>query len=169
MGTLVEDLLAITRLVEGQPLESTEVDVARLAVEAAADHAVIDPSRPIRVDAPARAVVRGDQNRLSQVIANLLSNTRVHTPEGTSIEVTVTDTPDRVTLVVADDGPGIPEASIDKVFERFHRGDESRSRASGGTGLGLAIVDSIVEAHGGTVAARNRPSGGAEFTLTLPR
>jgi signal transduction histidine kinase len=169
MGTLVEDLLAITRLDEGQPLEFTKVDVARLAVDAAADHAVIDPSRPIEVETPAKAVVFGDQNRLAQVIANLLSNARVHTPEGTSIRVEVADGDDHVTLTVTDDGPGIPNGSLDSVFERFHRGDASRSRASGGNGLGLAIVESIVAAHGGTVTARNRTGGGAQFTLTLPK
>lgn len=169
MGTLVEDLLAITRLGEGQPLDCKPVDLARLAIDAAADHAVIDQTRPIDVDAPARAIVAGDQNRLSQVIANLLSNARVHTPEGTHIAITVVEDGGGVSLTVADDGPGIPQDSIDRVFERFHRGDASRSRASGGNGLGLAIVDSIVGVHGGTVSARNRPTGGAEFRLTLPR
>jgi two-component system OmpR family sensor kinase len=113
-------------------------------------------------------VVPGDDARLHQVVANLLSNARTHTPPGTTVKVSLTATPDAATLTVTDDGPGIPADLQPEVFERFARGDTSRSRAAGSTGLGLAIVAAVVQAHDGDVAVRSRP-GNTTFVVTLPR
>jgi two-component system OmpR family sensor kinase len=92
----------------------------------------------------------------------------VHTPPGTTVEVALVAGQDTVTILVTDDGPGFPPELQETLFERFARGDDSRSRASGSTGLGLAIVRSVVEGHGGTVTAESVP-GRTRFTLVLPR
>jgi len=112
--------------------------------------------------------VIGDEQRLTQVVANLLANAPVHTPKGTQVTVTLREEDSRVILDVVDDGPGLPEKDADKLFERFYRIDSSRSRSSGGAGLGLAIVAAIVAAHGGTIEAANQKGHGARVTLTLP-
>jgi two-component system, OmpR family, sensor kinase len=170
MGSLIEDLMTLARLGQAQPLQVETVDVARIVADAAADHAAVDPTRPVRVDAPPGVILRADRERLIQVVTGLLSNTRVHTAEGTTIEVVVVDDADHVRIAVTDDGPGIPHAALEHVFDRFFRADPSRSRASGGAGLGLAIVQAIVEAHGGSVAAtRASDAGGTRITVDLPR
>jgi two-component system OmpR family sensor kinase len=169
MAALVEDLIMLARLGEGQPLVRESVDLAEIARDAATDHAAIDPERPVIVEAPESVLMEGDIQRLHQIVSNLLANVRVHTPPGTLTSILVEDQGAWAVLVVVDDGPGIPEASLDRVFQRFHRADPSRSRRSGGTGLGLSIVEAIVEAHGGTVDAGNDPGGGARFTVRLPK
>ena len=110
----------------------------------------------------------GDRQRLHQVLANLLSNARVHTPVGTKVATTLAVGDDgSATLTVADSGPGIPPDLLPEIFERFARGDESRSRAAGSTGLGLAIAQAVAQAHGGTISVNSGPNGSA-FTVTLP-
>lgn len=168
MGSLVEELLTLARLGEGQPLEIDQVDVMQVVRDAAADHAAIDPLRPVDVRGPDQVMMCGDAERLHQVVSNLLANVRVHTPEGTAVHVDVRPHDSAVELVVTDDGPGIPEKALGKVFDRFYRADPSRSRRSGGSGLGLSIVRAIVEAHGGTVAASNPEGGGSRVTVTIP-
>jgi two-component system OmpR family sensor kinase len=169
MGSLVEDLLTLTRLGQGKPLDLAQVDLARVARNAAQDHQVIDPERPITVIATDALVIEADEERLHQVISNLLSNVRVHTPPWTKVEIALVERNDDIVIVVADDGIGFPEADLDHVFDRFYRADPSRSRRSGGSGLGLAIVAAIVIAHGGTVEASNVEGGGAKIGITLPR
>ena len=169
MGSLVEDLLTLTRLGTGKPLHLSEVDVAQVARNAAADHRVIDPERPVTVTGPDSVMVQADEERLHQVLTSLLSNVRIHTPPWTSVEIDVTDEDDIVQIDVADNGVGFPVASLEHVFDRFYRADPSRSRRSGGSGLGLAIVEAIVSAHGGTVRASNTEDGGAQVTIRLPR
>ncbi len=169
MKRLIEDLLVLARLGEGQPLDLDEVDVMAVARDAAADHTAIDADRPMSVSGPETSVIRADRNRIHQVVSSLLSNTRVHTPPGTSVEIAVADRDTEVTITVADTGLGIPEHALPNVFDRFYRADTSRSRTSGGSGLGLAIVRAIVAAHGGTVTASNGSRGGARITLVLPR
>jgi two-component system OmpR family sensor kinase len=169
MGTLIEDLLILARLGQSQPLRIGPVNVAQIARDAAADHAAIDPLRPVDVESPDEVVLQADEERLTQVITSLLANVRVHTPEGTETSVVVRATADSVVIEVTDDGPGIPEAALDQVFERFYRADPSRSRKSGGAGLGLSIVHAIVEAHGGTVAATGIDAEGTQITIELPK
>jgi two-component system OmpR family sensor kinase len=113
-------------------------------------------------------VVVGDESRLRQVLANLLSNARVHTPAGTTVVVSVRSTPTTVTVRVQDNGPGIPEPLRSRLFQRFTRGDASRNRAAGSsTGLGLAIVHAVVSAHGGTIDV-DGTAGRTSFTVILP-
>lgn len=169
MGSLIEDLLTLTRLGQSQPLQIERVDIAAVVRDAAADHRVIDETRPVSVTGPESIFVEADGERLHQVIGNLLSNVRVHTPPGTHVEITMRDQRTGVTIEVTDDGVGIPEAALPHVFDRLYRADPSRSRRSGGSGLGLAIVDAIVTAHGGTVSVANIGGGGARFRIDLPR
>lgn len=168
MGSLIEDLLTLTRLGQSQPLQIDRVDVAAIVRDAAADHRVVDDTRPVTVIGPESLVIEADAERLHQVFANLLSNVRVHTPAGTHVEITMRSHETGVTVVVSDDGVGIPEAALPHVFDRLSRVDPSRSRRSGGSGLGLAIVDAIVSAHAGTVTASNVEGGGARFRIDLP-
>lgn len=168
MGELVEELLLLARLDQGLPLERQPVDVSAV-VDAAADAArAADPERPIDVDSQSPLVVLGSESRLRQVVDNLLTNARVHTPAGTPIHVRLAAEDEQVVLEVADTGPGVPAEEADRIFERFYRTDRSRTRSQGGVGLGLAIVRSLVEAHGGAVSYRARPGGGSVFRIVLP-
>ncbi|WP_238993426.1 sensor histidine kinase [Nocardioides caldifontis] len=169
MGSLVEDLLLLARLDAGRPLERGSVDLTRLVLEAVADSRVVAPEHRWSLDLPGEPVeVTGDEQRLHQVISNLLSNARRHTPAGTHVTAGVR--PARgggVVLTVTDDGPGIDPELAGRVFERFARGDSSRTRTSGGVGLGLSLVQAIVEAHGGTISVASAP-GATCFEVTLP-
>jgi two-component system OmpR family sensor kinase len=168
MGELVEELLLLARLDQGLPLEREPVDIA-VVVEAAVDAArAADPERPIAVECEGPLVVLGAESRLRQVVDNLLTNARVHTPAGTPVHVRLASEGERVVLDVSDEGPGVPAEEADRIFERFHRIDRSRARSQGGVGLGLAIVRSVVEAHGGAVVYRPRPGGGSLFRVSLP-
>jgi len=168
MTGLVEDLLLLARLDEGRAPESAEVDLTRLLVDAVGDASAAGPDHEWSLDLPDEPVlVAGDQPRLHQVVANLLANARVHTPAGTRVTAALSVDGADAVLAVTDDGPGIDAALLPTVFERFVRGDASRSRASGSTGLGLAIVHAVVEAHGGHVEVVSEP-GRTEFTVRLP-
>ncbi|WP_329110863.1 HAMP domain-containing histidine kinase [Micromonospora sp. NBC_01699] len=170
MTALVDDLLLLARLDAGRPLAVEPVDLSALAVDAVSDAHVAGPDHNWRLDLPDRAVcVDGDPARLHQILANLLTNARTHTPSGTTVTTSLAEVgPEAVALTVLDDGPGIPPALQADVFERFARGDTSRSRTVGGTGLGLAIVAAVVEAHRGTVTLTSRP-GRTALTVRLPR
>jgi len=127
------------------------------------------PDHDWSLDVPDEPVtIVGDQQRLHQVVANLLTNARVHTPAGTSVVITLDTEPGNAVVTVVDDGPGIPDDLQPVLFERFARGDSSRSRAAGSTGLGLAIVAAVVEGHGGRVLVHSEP-GRTEFRMELPR
>ena len=155
MTSLVEDLLLLARLDSGRPLERRSVDLSRLLLEAVDDARVVDPVRSWRLSLPDEPItVTGDATRLHQVVSNLLTNARKHTPAGTT--VTVTGRPDG--FDVHDDGPGFPADFVDKAFERFARVDEARER-TGGAGLGLSLVEAIVHSHGGTVTLTSAPGG----------
>jgi two-component system OmpR family sensor kinase len=168
MSVLVDDLLLLARLDAGRDLEIGDVDLTLLAVDATSDAHVAAPAHRWRVDVPDGAVlVPGDAARLHQVVANLLTNVRTHTPEGTTATVRLRVDGGTAVLQVIDDGPGIPPDLQAHVFERFARGDASRSRAAGSTGLGLAIVEAVISAHDGTVAVESRP-GRTAFTVRLP-
>jgi signal transduction histidine kinase len=117
------------------------------------------------------ATVVGDPAKLHDALRNLLENATNHAPESSRIVMGAERVGQRIRLTVADHGPGIPEADIPRVFERFYRVDKSRTRGTkdpSGTGLGLAIVKHLVELHGGRATAANRPEGGAIFTIELP-
>jgi two-component system OmpR family sensor kinase len=172
MTGLVEGLLLLARLDEGGPLQSAEVDMATLVVEAVWDARAAggghDWQLDLRLDAP--ALVVGDEAGLRQVVANLLANARMHTPVGTTVVATVEAGSERCVVRVRDDGPGIPPALLPKVFDRFTRADTSRSRTdarAGGSGLGLAIAAAITTAHAGRIDVHSTP-GHTEFTIDLP-
>jgi two-component system OmpR family sensor kinase len=192
MGTIVDDLLLLARLDAGRPLESTEVDLTLLVLDAvdgaqAADHATTggedgddrdgliaaddaetSTRHEWRLDLPTDPVtVLGDPHRLAQAVANLVTNARVHTPAGTRVTVGIAVHSGKVQLTVEDSGPGLAPQLADRAFDRFTRGDPARTRASGSTGLGLAITRAIAEAHGGQVGVASEP-GHTVFELVLP-
>jgi len=168
MTGLVDDLLLLARLDAGRPLAAGPVDLTRLVIDAARDARAAAPGHRWLLDLPGEPVtVRGDEARLRQVLANLASNAGRHTPPGTTVTFTLVQAGPEVVLTVADNGPGIPPGLQPLLFERFVRGDGSRSRAAGSTGLGLSIVEAVAAAHGGRVSAASRP-GSTVFTLVLP-
>jgi len=158
MAALVEDLLLLARLDQRRPLELGRVRRDARAVE---------PDRPIDL-AIEPVTLEGDDLRLRQVVGNLLSNVRAHTPPATPVRVTVAVAGDRARLEVADEGPGMEPEVAAKVFERFYRADGSRARAGGSTGLGLSIVAAVAEAHGGTAGVVSEPGRGSRFMVDLP-
>ncbi len=169
MGVLVEDLLTLARMDEAPELRRQAVDLAVLAHDAVHDARATAPERAIELSTPPQALVSGDAHQLRQVLANLTRNALVHTPPGTPIELSVEDGGQAVTITVRDHGPGLPNSSQEKLFGRFWRAEGGRERGKAGAGLGLAIVRGIVEAHGGSISARNAPDGGAAFTVALPK
>ena len=191
MTVLVDDLLLLARLDAGRPLEREPVDLSRLAIETTSDARVARDDHRWRLELPDEPVlVEGDEHRLHQVLANLLSNAGKHTPPGSTISVALVlgDAPrsappdsavqrgvvpagPRVELSITDDGPGIPPELLPELFERFTRGEVGRARdasaAGKSTGLGLAIVDAVVAAHGGAIVVTSRP-GMTRFAILLP-
>lgn len=169
MTHLVEDLLLLARIDEGQEMTQQTVELNQLIVDAVNDAAVAGPDHEWSfVPEPSDVIITGDTARLQQILVNLLANARIHTPNGTRVTVTLSQEPAWVSICVADNGPGISEALLPKLFERFARGDASRARTTGSTGLGLAIIDAIVGAHGGELRVTSRP-GETAFTVRLPR
>jgi len=167
MGHLVEDLLLLARLDEGLPLEHRPVELVALVADAATAARAVGPTWPVELRAERPVEVVGDATRLRQVVDNLLTNVRAHTPPGTTASITVSDDDD-VLVEVADDGPGLTDEQANRVFERFYRADPSRSRRHGGTGLGLGIVAAIVAAHGGSVDVVSAPGEGTTIRVHLP-
>jgi two-component system OmpR family sensor kinase len=191
MSVLVDELLLLARLDAGRPLASEPVDMTRLVIDATSDARVARPGHRWVLELPDDPVlVSGDEHRLHQVLANVLSNAGKHTPDGATVTVRVGDAlpdagsapaaqtvrrgalpaPPRLVVSVTDNGPGIPPDLLPDLFERFTRADTSRSRATSAssTGLGLAIVDAVVAAHGGAVLVTSRP-GRTSFAIALPR
>jgi two-component system OmpR family sensor kinase len=171
MTDLVEDLLLLARLDEYRPLQHEPVGLRALLEDAALDARVLQPDRPISLDLPGDEplIVTGDAFRLQQVVAALMDNALVHTDPGASLELAARLEEDVAIVVVADRGAGMDEETAAHAFDRFVRGDGSRSRASGGAGLGLAIAKAIVEAHGGSISLDTAPGNGTRFEITLPR
>ncbi len=174
MSTLVEDLLLLARLDAGRPLERAEVDLTRMALESVADARVLAPDHRWALDLPAEPVtVTGDEQRLHQVLTNLLGNARRHTPAGVTVTVRVRRADAGAgqgagaVVTVHDDGPGVPAGLQDSIFERFARGDVARGRDTGGVGLGLSLARAITHAHAGHLTVQSSP-GDTCFTLTLP-
>jgi two-component system OmpR family sensor kinase len=173
MGELVDDLLLLARLDQGRPLETRPVDLGALARDAVADARAVEPDRPIGIETPdAPTVVIGDEQRLRQVVGNLVANARLHTPEGTPVEVRVWSTGEHAVLEVADEGPGIAPADAEHLFERFYRGDPARARsetgAGSGAGLGLSIVSAVAEAHHGRAWVEPHAGPGARLRVEIP-
>jgi len=172
MALLVDELLLLSRLGEGEDLQTEDVDLAELVINAVNDAAVAAPTHHWVKELPDEPVwVRGDHARLHQLVSNLLGNARVHTPPGVTVTTGITchrGGPEKpyVELTVADDGPGIAADLLPRLFERFVRADKSRSDGSG-IGLGLAIVSSIVKAHHGSVTAESA-DGRTVFRVRLP-
>jgi len=177
---LVSDLFQLSRLEGGQvSLELKTVDLARLAGNAVdryrsrADTSKVELSFATAGltgpgDRTGQLPVKGDPDRLNQVLSNLIENALRFTPEGGRIEVRAERAGDAAVVRVADTGPGIPEGDLERVFDRFYTVDRSRARSRGGTGLGLAIAKEIVRAHGGHIRAERRPEGGTLLSFSLP-
>lgn len=182
MGVLVEDLLALARLDESRPLETSDVNLLVVANDAAMDARAFDPERTVTVvheggtGDSSSVVIQANDDKVRQVITNLMGNALRFTAPSSPIEIvvsapTATGAPAELqtaSIAVVDHGEGIPPQIRDRIFERFWRADSSRARETGGSGLGLAIVASIVSAHHGTIAVTETPGGGATFVVTLP-
>ncbi|MET8685075.1 HAMP domain-containing sensor histidine kinase [Streptomyces sp. NPDC004732] len=167
MQRLVDDLLLLARLDSAPVRGRSSVDLSAIVRDAVSAARVMAPDSPVTVRAEGGATVYGDAEQLRRVVDNLLSNVRQHTPSGTAAQVMLsTAVPDapHITLTVADEGPGIPEEALPRVFDRFYRGDPAHS--GDGSGLGLAIVAAVADAHGGSVAAT--PGEGTRVTVRLP-
>ncbi|MBI5232074.1 MAG: HAMP domain-containing histidine kinase [Coriobacteriales bacterium] len=169
LSRLANDLLTLQRI-EGA---TGELPIRRIDLRVAADRAaaLLEPlleDRRVEVEVRGHApAVLGDLDRVQQVVANLVDNASRVVGEGGRVRVELSAEGDDSILAVLDDGPGIAQEDLDRLFDRFYKSDPSRGR-SGGAGLGLAIVKAIVTAHGGTISARNLPDGGSAFVVRLP-
>ena len=168
MGRLVEDLLMLARLDQDRPLDRRHVDLASIAAQAVQAARMIHPGRRIALLADDPVIVYADEERLRQVIDNLIGNAMQHTPPRSPVAVSVTSTTAIGEITVADNGPGMTAQQAARVFERFYRTDDARTRARGGTGLGLSIAASLVGAHGGEITVDTQPGQGAAFHVRLP-
>ena len=179
MGQLVEDLLTLARIDERRESQLAPFDLFNLAVDATNDAYATSPDRAVTLmgltpaEPPTQATVLGDEQRMRQVIANLITNAMRYTPEGTPLEIAVGVRQEaplgvRSVIQVRDHGPGIHGEDRERVFERFYRTDASRSRQTGGTGLGLSIAAAIIEQHEGSIHIEETPGGGATFVISLP-
>lgn len=170
MGRLVEDMLTLAKLDEHRPLATSSLDLAALVTDAAADARAVAPDRSITVgfrpDEP--LVIVGDEDRIRQVLANVIGNALVHTEPEVPIELHVRSDVDGVVVDVTDHGAGMSSEVTERVTERFFRADPSRSRHRGGSGLGLSIVDAAVTAHGGVVRIESEPGVGTTVHLGFP-
>lgn len=168
MGRLVNDMLELAKLDQQRPLASEPVNLSRLALDAANDARVTAPEREITTQIDEDLIITGDQDRLRQVIGNVVGNAITHTDAGTAISVAAQRSGDHCALVVVDSGEGMDAEVAARVTERFFRADASRSRVQGGSGLGLAITEGIVEAHGGTISVQSEVGVGTSVTILLP-
>jgi len=170
MTRLVNDLLALARLDNRQlALHWTNVDLAAILRDAWTGARLLHPDRRVTLDlSTPMVIVRGDVDRLGQVVANLIDNAVKFTEPGGHIGLALHTKEDGAVLAVRDDGAGIAPEDLPRVRERFYRADEARSRATGGTGLGLSIVEAIVAAHGGSLDIASRRDQGTTVTVRLP-
>lgn len=174
MGEMVEDLLTLSQLDEHPEIRCERVNLTQIVMDAAMDARAVQPDREIILrEEPYQAYVVGDPARLTQLVGVLVSNALSHTPTESSVSLRVNSANDTVTLTVQDTGPGMDEQAVAHAFDRFWRGNESRSRAirgkgSVGAGLGLSIAKSIAEVHGGSIRLDSIPEKGSTFTVTLP-
>ena len=167
MAGIITDLMYLARLDAEPAMRREPVDLVVLARDSVADAVVVMPSRTLALDAPATCPVLGDEDALRQVMANLLANVRMHTPDRTPARVVVRRDGSHAVFEVADDGPGLEPEVARRIFDRFYRADASRA-GNGGSGLGLAIVAGIVQAHGGETGVRSSPGRGTAVWFRLP-
>ncbi|MFJ7494003.1 ATP-binding protein [Streptomyces sp. NPDC097727] len=183
---LVEEMFLLARLDEDAhhpgaapgresafDLDLAPMDLRTLAADAFHDVRALDATRPVTLTGPgggkpATAPAIADETRLRQVVTNLIGNAVAHTPPGTPIRIGVGTVDDRAVLEVADQGPGLTPTERERVFDRFYRTDDSRTRTTGGSGLGLAIAHALVTAHGGRITLDTAPGRGCTFRITLP-
>jgi two-component system OmpR family sensor kinase len=177
LTALTENLLLLAQLDDAPEghLERAPMDLRTLATDAGHDLRALDPSRPVDltgpggIGPPGPAPVHADEDRLRQIIANLVGNAAAHTPAGTPVRIGVGTADGRAVLEVADEGPGMTADHAGRVFDRFYRTDRSRTRSGGANaGLGLAIARSLARAHDGDVELETALGDGACFRLTLP-
>jgi two-component system OmpR family sensor kinase len=180
LARLTEDLLLLARLDDQSAsatpaLQPAPMDLRTLAADAHRDLTALDPARPVSLTGPdgipaaGSAPVLGDEARLRQVVSNLVGNAIAHTPSGTPVRIGVGTVGGEAVLEIADAGPGIAPEQAERVFDRFYRADDSRTRTGGaGAGLGLAIAQSLVEAHCGRIELVTAPGQGATFRMVLP-
>jgi signal transduction histidine kinase len=163
LAGLVDDMLTLTSLDErARPVLAEEVDLEELALEEAAR----GRCSPVTVEIVMPARVVGSRTMLTRLLANLVDNAAHHAR--TEVRIVVDRVADEAVVHVDDDGPGVPPADRDVVFDRFTRLDPARQHSTGGAGLGLAIASTIATQHGGTLRCEDGPSGGARFSLRLP-
>ena len=170
MGSLVEDLLLLARLDQSREMKAEPVNLSKLVLDAVESARAAGPNHIVNFNKSDEEIYAlGDNDRIHQVVANLLANARTHTPAGTKIDVSVNQSEDGVRIRIADNGPGLSEKDQSRIFERFYRADASRVRTDGeGTGLGLSIVDAVMRAHAGQVSVESELGKGAAFTLFFP-
>ena len=170
MGSLVEDLLLLARLDQSREMKAEPVNLSKLVLDAVESARAAGPNHPVNFNKSDEEIYAlGDNDRIHQVVANLLANARTHTPAGTKIDVSVVQSEDGVRIRIADNGPGLSEKDQAQIFERFYRADPSRVRTDGeGTGLGLSIVEAVMRAHAGQVSVESELGKGATFTLFFP-
>ena len=168
MSRLVDDLLSLAKLDEGRPLEQRPVDLSQLVADAARDAAAVDPQRPITTQLNGPVVVAGDEDRLREVLANIVGNALVHTPPAAPIELRVEAANGTARIAVTDHGHGMPPQVAARVTQRFYRADPAHARDRGGSGLGLSIADAAVSAHGGEISVDSALGRGTTVTVTLP-
>jgi signal transduction histidine kinase len=172
LGRLVEQLLDLSRLESGAvPLERAPVRAAELLERVAADWRQSARARGVGLQLvvqPETLVLNADEARLHQVVSNLVANAIRHAPAGTDVTMAARTNGRGAFLEVTDDGPGIPRAEAERVFERFYRSDQARSSGDGGSGLGLAIARWIVELHDGTIRTEERTPNGCRMIVELP-
>jgi len=170
MSALVEDLLTLARLDQARPLAQEAVDVKKISEEVIQAVKAGNPDANISLQSSEDELfIIGDSVKIYQAVLNLAVNAAIHTPEGTPITVSISQSEESVQIRVSDLGPGLTPEQQTRVFERFYRVDQSRARAGAeGSGLGLSIVQAIVEAHQGSVDIESELGRGTTFTLTFP-
>ena len=168
MARLVDDMLTLAKLDQQRPHDASDVDVSTILCDTLADTRVTAPDHVVVDSIESDLVVVGDEDRLRQIITNVVGNAAIHTPAGTTVTVTAGHHESQVVIDVADDGPGVDTDHLERLTERFFRADPSRSRRHGGSGLGLAIVAAGTDAHGGTLDITSEPGAGTAVTLRFP-
>ena len=168
MNHLVANLLFLSRGDSGaQALQKEPVDLENMLGEIADERRTFDPKHSYCLQAKALSVM-ADENLLRQLMLILLDNAAKYTPAGKRISIKAAHAAGGTEIAVQDEGCGVPEEQLEKIFDRFYRVDKARARQTGGTGLGLAIASAIVGMHGGDIAAQNAPGGGLIVTVRIP-